>query len=741
MKVSYPEYQAPASTDRLTGCLIVQVYDHRNNRKDITSSSSSLKEDRNQPYSIHNYNQYLTPSPHVPYPSTKLQDAAESSSRPSSAKQGESSQNALSTNKDAEQEDLASKSSSGPRIFTTVLFPTALSFQEDVVKCAVTPDPRSLNRKGSQIGNSRSSAPGAASGSSATSSGSGPAAKRQKLQFSNHSLQTIEANMILATAPPLYLDPVKDVKEAQALLDKLNDPHCNREHPAPKSRKRTVAELAADEALAAEEQRFMLIMDERIGGGSGAMNTGKGVGTDNEGSSTNFEANFERFKVLEEIKELNKEKKEREAQHTAQAKAKAEQDRAQERAQLANVRRQEQQEQMMRNQALRQTGGPQQLLHAQQQASVQQQGSGGPAPHAHPPTTAAMIGSHQLATTQASQSSPVARNGTPLNVSSPAVGQAPKRSGSAVPMKLTNSAQGAGSPPRPGSALQHGHPAPIPMAIQRSQQPPSRNGTPAMPNGTPRLQQGTPDIRNVTPTPRMSQASPVNSVATAATPMMGHNMIGATHMNGQQQLTPQQQQQHAAFLRAQQQQNQARQQALMAQAYHQQQQMHGSPQNIQMHQIQQQQIAAAHQAQQRAAMQPQDPEAYRHSIQSHHMNQGQSSSPAMMAMMGRGAGQHPFGNQQGGNLSMGATVNERTRQQLTHAAARSFESLRQQAMQQYGPNIPPEIIANLRTQASNAAKHWFANQQRRVMQQQHQHQQTLLNQIHQNGAMNGMGSM
>ena len=54
------------------GCLIVQVKDHRNAKGDGNSSSSDPEAtDTNKPFSIHNYSQWVTPSPYVPFPEQK----------------------------------------------------------------------------------------------------------------------------------------------------------------------------------------------------------------------------------------------------------------------------------------------------------------------------------------------------------------------------------------------------------------------------------------------------------------------------------------------------------------------------------------------------------------------------------------------------------------------------------------------------------------------------------------------
>ena len=53
------------------GWLIVRVVDHRTVNHSAGTSNNSA--DDGKPFSIHNYNPYITPSPYAPYP-TKDQD-------------------------------------------------------------------------------------------------------------------------------------------------------------------------------------------------------------------------------------------------------------------------------------------------------------------------------------------------------------------------------------------------------------------------------------------------------------------------------------------------------------------------------------------------------------------------------------------------------------------------------------------------------------------------------------------
>ena len=93
------------------------------------------------------------------------------------------------------------------------------------------------------------------------------------------------------------------------------DPRHQQSLPAPKTRKRTVAELAADEAIAAQEQAFMLIMDERHNVSGPAAKAGT---TDGEAGTATFEPRFETWQAIKNIRAEHKERAEREAVAKAQ---------------------------------------------------------------------------------------------------------------------------------------------------------------------------------------------------------------------------------------------------------------------------------------------------------------------------------------------------------------------------------------------------------------------------------------
>ena len=751
----------------------MQVQDHRNNSTISQASLNTANRDKNVPFSIHNYNEHLTPSPYVPYPHPTASDSGGNKSGPSKVESDATPAEPEKEKHPTLEQPNGSTSknpSKGPRSHFTVLFPTPMSTQEEVLLYANTPDIRSNNRKQSQnVGRTPTSAtlpqpPTPLSAVPPTPSFPGPPAKRQKMMVSSNDVPAFEGKIVAATATPLYLDPVDNLQDTQKVLRILQDPLFQNKPPAPKTRKRTVAELAADEALAEEEQRFMLIMDERLVPSANAA-AGNTAAADGESGAASFEPRFERFKALEEIKFNHQEKarREQEAKAIQQVNAKAkqeQQDREARQMHEAKIREVQRQEQMR-----------QQFQMKREHALQQQQMTAASNQHSHPPTSNGMMtNAQQLAVSQAHHSSPVARNLTPHNNnSSPLVGNMMiGHSGQSMPMTMSTSSQGAGSPARPGSALQHAHPAVASaMNPQRSQQqPPSRNGTPQMPNGTPRLQQAnTPVMRHVTPTPRMSHGSPALSAIAASTPVMGHSMMATPHMNGQQ-LTPQQQ----AII----QQRQQQQQAFVNQQHA----MQNSPPNNQ-HNLQ---ALAAHQAhQQNQARNPSNQEAYLRSLHSlaqargvnpetqlsskmalHHQQQQQAAAQA--AAMALSQQQHHQQQQQ----QLHASQQQQSPQQLAQAqkfqaavrnlAGTIYTRLLSAAQATQGPQLRPEILQQMKVQAMNQARQIVAADPNKVrlglgaaqqaqaqaqaqfqmqhqQQQQQQQQQAMMN----GGGMGGMG--
>lgn len=502
-------------------CLIVQVQDHRSttSSEDSSTSTTTTKTDTNVPFSIHNYSEHLTPSPYVSYPQVEQEPKSHGN-----APAVPSAEASISKDKQA---------SKGPNVFTVVLFPTPLSLQEEVHIQANTPDLRNNRKQSVQVPRTPASAtipPTPLSAVPPTPSANGPPSKRQKMMISGQEIHEFESRAITTTAPPLFLDPVDNIEDAHTVLDSLTDPRHRQNHPVPKTRKRTVAELAADEAIAAQEQAFMLIMDERHSVSGPAAKAGT---TDGEAGTATFEPRFETWQAIKNIRAEHKERAEREAE----AKAHRDNQAAMQKARLEQQAREHGEDAVRRGREAEQ----QQALEIQRQNHLKEKHMRDTAVHRmqesqirETPRQALATNQNQLnhghpmphGVSQAQHSSPVVRNMTPNMKSSPLVGN--------VPMNVTSSGQGnASSPARPPSAMQHGHPGPggVAMGHQRSRQPPSRTTTPHM-NGTPAIPHATHVVGHATP--RMGQGSP----PMVANPVM--NGMPNQGMNGHPQYTAQQ---------------------------------------------------------------------------------------------------------------------------------------------------------------------------------------------------------
>ncbi len=515
------------------GWLIVRVVDHRTVMQSANSSDSSGG--HGKPFSIHNYNPYITPSPYAPYP-TKEQTGQRSpqlkqEQRDSANRDGSS---------DARPEDtVAAPTRTGrpkPKTYHVALRPTILSSHMELVMDAMTPDPKSLNRKQSQANTGRGAGgapPTPVSGVPTTPAiEKGPPLKKQRLRIDAKDLLDYEARVVNATAPPLYLDVAESLEDAEAIIAMLRDAHHDAPPPSSKSRKRTVAELAADDAHAKQQERFMLIMDERnagnaTGANAGAVESQAGVGL--------FQPRFEKFNALENIKrdiaERKQREKDRQLQEDETRRGAQERQAEEDRRRMAVIQRQREvhqlkarQEQEMRAQAHQAAQAQQaqnQRLQQQQQPQQQQQQASSIPPQMQ----------SQMMAAQA-RPSPNIRHSTPNAASSPIINQ---QGGQA--MAISSSQQGAGSPQRPGSVVQHGHPG-VAMARGPSGQGPSRHGTPQIPHNTPGMGNATPIMRRGTPAQHMTQASPHGSMM-APTPQMAH--AAAMQGQAQQGMPPQQQ--------------------------------------------------------------------------------------------------------------------------------------------------------------------------------------------------------
>ena len=711
--VRRPSYECVQSLDSsCTGNLIVRVHNHKSTTTSSPANSKGSASDRSVPFSIHNYNEHLTPSPFVPYPTSNTDQKSSGEVISANGTLSEANKENYPTQK---------KPSSGSAVTTTVLFPTPRSQQEELRVLANTVDPRAPNRKHSQAGSS-SRTPASATlphpstplfATQPTASNSGPPAKKQKMMVSGTDIPRVQSLMINATAPPICLDVVSDRQEADRLLRDLTDSYHQESLPPPKTRKRTVAELAVDEAIAAEEQRFMLIMDERLVNTTSAATANV---ADGESGAASFEPRFERFKLLESIKAAHEQKAEEDrlakqhAAQQAQANAFTARQEMAERAEREKAQR-EQQARVAAEHAKREAVRQQYQAQQERLAMQQQQHLANQAQHAHPQTTTAMVPNtqqHMAPTSHPPQSSPLLRNMTPHNNSSPVVGNmVPPQPAQAIPMRVTSSSQG-GSPARPPSSLQQPHPkVAATMARQRSQQGSSQGGTPHMPNSTPNLMQTTPVTRHVTPTPRLSHASPVNPVL-SQTPVM--NQVGP---GMPPQLTPHQQQH-----------------MFMQQQRLRHQQMQNSPPNNQMsaHNMQQ---AVAIAAQQRHFQQQ---EAYRSSI----MNQTQLQLAGLQGSPNpnqRMPAPPPHGHPPANGAPRQISHQQRAMQEMQH---KFYNRAMQTVQQKFGMNPPPQEIQNARNQALAQTQAWF-NQRVQQQRQQQVLAQAQMAQMNGNPGMMGMG--
>ena len=504
------------------GCLIVEVHNHRGaaGKKQSPRDKNADKEK----FSMHNYNEHITPSPYAPYPS-KAQAAAE-------AQQQEKANNTTPERPKGKEKD-------GPSVTTVVLHPTEQTKHAEIMILARTPISELRNKKKP----GESTTPGASDATGQQSApltpGGSTSAQSEKMCMDQNELYSFQADTLVTTEPPLYLEPARDGDEAQAVLSLLENPlHCGKP-PSPRERKRTTAEVAADDAQAAEAERRMLIMDERI---KPSARTANGASTsDNQSAAASL--GFSRFKTIEMVRQnhekAEREKKEEEARLAVEKRqfeeqAATQQKLLQQKQRESMIYQKQQQAQQQRQMAAQQQADmlrqqQMQAQQAQQQAQQQQQQANMMQNHGHPGQNNMM--QNQQANFQhpqiaGVQGSPIPRqqSQTPMMQSSPMVQQG------GFPMVSQASNTGAGSPARPASATRQ-HPG-VAMARNASQQAPgSRNHTPQMVN-TPSMAQAMPG-RQLSQTPRLQPGSP--DVGTSQTPN-GMMMQGGGQMN--QNLTP-----------------------------------------------------------------------------------------------------------------------------------------------------------------------------------------------------------
>ncbi|KAF2431571.1 hypothetical protein EJ08DRAFT_687339 [Tothia fuscella] len=531
------------------GCLIVEVHNHR---KGVNSSPSNTTNqvggNSHTPYSVHNYNEHITPSPLVPFPDQKLKFASPSKSQ--TARDGEKSKDEMPA-PEQPASAMQKKAINQAKITTVVLFPTPLSQYEEMAMLSNTQTSDILSKH--QGATSRDGAtptmahpPTPLTSIPPTPLSAKAPGRAPTMVLNEDNAHEFEAEIINRTAPPLYLAPAASLNESLAILDLLKHPQHSEKAPEPKSRKRTVAELAADEAQAAH-------LANLTGGPPGATTEGQG-------------GLRGRFKTLENIRlrhlETERAKKEDDARKAQMKRQQQEADQAK-KLEMEAKRQQEQQrrdqQQMYQQQQQQMQHAALQQQQAQNQAVAQQQANMAP------------VTSHPQQAVSAPQMSPTMQQHSSMSAS-PAPNGLPMTSvpNTSVPMATAVSNQGAGSPARPPSTI--------------SQQHSSAHNTPQM-HSTPSMSSAIP-ARNMTPQPRLNQGSPI--INNGNTPMMMTTPTPGMTPEQQQVLMMQQRnhalQQQAARLQPgqamspqQQQQQQMLQQAMLARQQQQQQQGLGTP--------------------------------------------------------------------------------------------------------------------------------------------------------------------
>jgi transcription factor SPT20 len=651
-------------------CLIVQIHDYRQTGVKPKDDTNSTGEGGTSAFSIHNYNNFITPSPFAPFPTAK----PDSKPAPANAQNKDGDTKEDKENMPAPGQNGASNKQPGnARIYTVVLFPTPQSHLADLQILVNTPatDTAALKRMQAQ-GRAAGMPPTPLTAVPPTPTfPNEPNPKRQKMKLDDSNIHEWEAELLNATCPPLYLEPTKSFAESLAIMDTITHP--NNKNPAPprKTRKRTTAELAADEAEAQGLQRFMLAGDEY-------QATMTATASGNDGNAVREAANsqtFSRFKAIATIRanheEADRRKKEEDAQ-LAQAKRQKQMEAEMQRKREAENRQQaevaERQQQALRQQVQHQAQLQQNQLQQNQLQQNEALRAAAAAQHQMSNAAAAQVSQTPQSATQ-SQFSPVPRQQTPMTAA--AASPKPHPMGGTA-MVATASNQAMNSPARPPSAVSQ-HPNQMARSVSQ-QQNPSRTGTPHMVQGTPVMNPSMPN-RNMTPTPsRMNQTSP--SMMQGGTPMMMQ-----TPQPGQN-VTPE------AMNQFNQQQRMLQQQRLQ-----QLQQQGGSPGNAQ----QMQTLAFSKATQQIQAQggvpQGQNPATYRQQLAAHifRQMQQQQQQQQQMAMQNMS----PSGGipQNNGMPQQGMTFANLNLQQMRA----KYMQHKQNVIQNYGTqNIPSHIMAQIK---------------------------------------------
>ncbi|TKA61601.1 hypothetical protein B0A55_11475, partial [Friedmanniomyces simplex] len=184
------------------GCLIVEVHNHRT----AEGKEKGRARDDEKKFSMHAYNEHITPSGLAPYPKKVRTD--EDAGKGTGAGGSE----------DGQHEKQKEKGKEGPKIFTTVLHPTELSWHHESLLYANTPASEMRSKKNGSTDAPASAQPPTPSLSvppTPLMTTRGPLTKDQKMCFEAGELNSFMADVLVATEPPLYLDPVDNPFDAQ----------------------------------------------------------------------------------------------------------------------------------------------------------------------------------------------------------------------------------------------------------------------------------------------------------------------------------------------------------------------------------------------------------------------------------------------------------------------------------------------------------------------------------------------
>ncbi|OSS48964.1 hypothetical protein B5807_06842 [Epicoccum nigrum] len=681
------------------GCLIVEVHNYRNNAVKPKDSANSAADDSKTAFSIHNNNNFITPSPYGAHPSNKVDPKANGTAAPAKEaadKDDKENMPAPGVNGSSQKQP-----ATGPTVTTVVLFPSTQSHLVDMSILATTPATDTAALKRMQAGRVPPT-PLTAVPPTPTFS-AGPSPKRQKMMLDDTNVHEFEAEMLNATCPKLYLEPTKSFAESIALMDAMTHPNNKNPPPERKSRKRTTAELAADEADAQNLQSFMLAGDEQ----QATLNTTTAGGDEGAVRAAANTMSFARFKTLASIKanreEADRRKKEEDARQ-AQAKRQAQLESEAQKRRDMEANRQQAEIQEQRQQLLRQQQAQQQIL---QQNQMQQNEALRAAQAAQMSNAAAAQISQTPQSATQNQFSPGVRQNTPMAAAaSPRVGGQVTHPMGGTPMAATASNHAIASPARPPSSISH-----HPMARTASQQQGSmsRTNTPQMMQGTPVMNTAMPN-RNMTPTPRMSQGSPSLQVQ-GATPIM---------------MTPQTQNMTPETMQAlQAQQNQQRMQQILRQQQLQNQQMNSmSPGGQSLQQMAMRKAQMHIQAQ--GIPNGQNPQLYQQSLAQNYFQQfkqqqavqQQNQQHATNQMSPQGP-QNPMPNQQGGNNMANMSI---------PALRNQYTQRRQQLLATFGQQIPQQHVQQM-SQLENLIR---SKEQAQIQAQQMGQNQMNINQGMQN---------